>query len=185
MESELSPRRVVFYGDSRAAWWVAPRAAGLQCTPCGFPGATAAYVLQRLPGALAPLRPDVVVVQVGVNDLVELTYGRWGQARVAELLVGTIAAIVAGARGLGARVVLTTIFPVGRGPLPDRALQAAIAELNDLLRGLAAPGVALLDSAAALADPDGYVRDAYAADELHLSAAGYRALNAALLPLLG
>lgn len=176
MGSEPTPRRVVFYGDSRADWWVAPQIDGLVCLCRGFPGASAAYVLRRLPGALAPLRPDVVVVQAGVNDLVSL--GKPGP------VLQAIAAIVDGARGLGAQVVLTTIFPLARGPLPDAAVQAAIAELNDQLRGLAAPGVALLDSAAALADPDGYVRDAYAADELHLSAAGYMALNAALLPLV-
>jgi lysophospholipase L1-like esterase len=44
--------------------------------------------------------------------------------------------------------------------------------------------VTVFDSAAVLAGPDGYVRPTYAADELHLNAAGYAVLNAALAPLL-
>ena len=69
--------------------------------------------------------------------------------------------------------------------MPDVAVQRAIAEVNRDLLGCAMEGVAVLDSAAVLVGPDGYVRDAYAADELHLSAAGYAALNVALVPLLG
>ena len=45
--------------------------------------------------------------------------------------------------------------------------------------------MAVLNSAAVLAGPDDYVRDVYAAAELPLSAAGYAALNVALVPLLG
>ena len=65
------------------------------------------------------------------------------------------------------------------------AVQRAIADVNRELLGLRMAGVQVLDSAAVLAGPDGYVRDAYANDELHLNKAGYAALNAALVPLLG
>ena len=64
-------------------------------------------------------------------------------------------------------------------------MQRAIAEVNHDLLGLRMAGVQVLDSATVLAGSDGYVRDTYADDELHLSVAGYAALNAALVPLLG
>jgi lysophospholipase L1-like esterase len=92
--------------------------------------------------------------------------------------------VVAGAQALDARVVLTTIFPLARGPLPDRAVQEAIAAANQSLLALAAAGVQVFDSAAVLAGADGYVCSVYAEDELHLSPAGYAALNTALAPLL-
>ncbi len=173
-------RRVVFSGDSRADWWLTPEAPGLVCINAGVPGASATYLAWRFAAMVEPLRPDVVVLQLGVNDLVSLSPGRATQQAVVE----AITRIVAEARELGARVVVTTIFPLARGPWADPAAQAAIVAVNARLSVLAGDNVQVLDSAAVLCGPDGYVYDHYATDELHLSAAGYRALNAALLPLL-
>jgi lysophospholipase L1-like esterase len=178
------PRRVVFFGDSRADGWQIPVLPGIQCVAVGVPGASAAYLARRFPAMVAPLRPDIVVVQLGVNDLTRLMARASDRDQVLATTCAAITAVVADAQALGARVVLTTIFPLARGPLPDRAVQEAIAAANQSLLGLAAPGVQVLDSAAVLAGADGYVRSAYAEDELHLSPAGYAALNTALAPLI-
>ena len=184
-QQALAPRRIVFFGDSRADWWVVPQMEGVQCIARGVPGASSGYLLQRFSALVVPLRPDIVVVQMGVNDLADLTLGHREMAQVVTTTRRAIEAGVVKAREMSARVVLTTIFPLAHGPLPDAAVQRAIAEVNRDLLGLRMAGVAVLDSAAVLVGPDGYVRDAYADDELHLSAAGYTALNAALVPLLG
>ncbi len=183
-EETRPPLRVVFFGDSRADWWRLPALPGFQCLNAGVPGATAPYLARRFTAMVAPLRPDIVVVQMGVNDLVELTGGAPERERLIMGVRAAIASVVADARALGARVILTTIFPLARGPYAGRAVQEAIAAINQGLASLVAPQVQLLDSAAVLCGPDGYVRDAYADDEAHLSAAGYQALNAALAPLL-
>ncbi len=183
-EAAHPSRRVVFFGDSRADWWRLPELPGLHCVNAGVPGATAPYLAQRFQAMVAPLRPDIVVVQLGVNDLVELTGRAPERERLVNVVRAATASVVADARALGARVILTTIFPLARGPSVGRAVQEAITAVNQGLPGLVAPDVQLLDSAAVLCGRDGYVRDAYADDEVHLSAAGYAALNAALVPLL-
>jgi lysophospholipase L1-like esterase len=175
---------VVFFGDSRAAWWQVPVLPGLQCVATGVPGASASYLARRFEAMIAPLRPAIVVVQMGVNDLTgRLSRASERERAVAEVYAAT-AAVVGGVRTLGARVILTTIFPLARGSFPDDVTQAAIAAVNRILTGLDAADVTRFDSAAVLAGDDGYVRPAYADDQLHLSAAGYAALNAALTPLL-
>lgn len=190
MEESTNPasaspsRRIVFFGDSRAEWWRLPELPGCHCVNAGVPGATATYLAQRFQAMVAPLRPDIVVVQMGVNDLVELTGRAPDRERRVSAVRAAIASVVADARALGARVILTTIFPLARGPYAGRAVQEAITTVNQGLPSLAAPDVQLLDSAAVLCGPDGYVRDAYAEDEAHLNAAGYAALNAALAPLV-
>ncbi len=192
MHSEPITRRVVFFGDSRADWWHVPVLPGLQCIAAGVPGASAPYLARRFQAMVAPLRPDIVVVQMGVNDLTGLTPTSRERERVIAATVEAITAVVAGARGLGARVVLTTIFPLARGPFRDHGVQAAKAlrasfansAVNTALLALAGEGVEVFDSAAALAGADGYVLAAYADDELHLSPAGYAALNEALVPML-
>ncbi|GEM_PF-6457744 len=52
-----------------------------------------------------------------------------------------------------------------------------------MIRTLTAPNLTVFGSYATLED-DGLVREAFAADWLHLNAAGYAALNAALESLL-
>ncbi|MFQ3664065.1 MAG: GDSL-type esterase/lipase family protein [Chloroflexaceae bacterium] len=184
LEDTLPLRRVIFFGDSRADWWHLPVLPGFQCVNAGVPGATAAYLARHFQAMVAPLRPDIVVVQMGVNDLVELTGHAPERERLVMAVRTAIASVVSDARALGARVILTTIFPLAHGPYASRAVQEAIAAVNQGLSSLAAPEVRLLDSAAVLCGSDGYVRDAYADDEAHLNAAGYAALNAALAPLL-
>lgn len=178
-------RRVVFFGDSRAADWHAPPLTGAEILNRGIPGHTSAQALLRFDAHVAPLKPDVVVVQVGANDLASLALLRQDRERIVAATRQNIAAIVAKARAGGAEVVLTTIFPLAASPWPERAVQGAIAEVNGALRAMAAPGVLVLDADAVLAGPDGYVLPAYAEDDLHLAPAGYAALNAALAPLLG
>ncbi|NTU80860.1 MAG: SGNH/GDSL hydrolase family protein [Chloroflexales bacterium] len=177
-------QRVIFFGDSRADWWHVPVLPGFQCIAAGVPGASAPYLARRFPTMVVPLRPDIVVIQMGVNDLTGLHPRSREVDRAIAATRGAIIAVVSSARALGAQVIVTTIFPLARGYAPDQAVQAAISAVNAGLPALTGEGVQLFDSAAVLAGPDGYVRSTYADDELHLSPAGYAALNAALIPML-
>ncbi|HMQ34280.1 MAG TPA: GDSL-type esterase/lipase family protein [Chloroflexaceae bacterium] len=184
MHRDPITRRVVFFGDSRADWWLVPVLPGLQCVAAGVPGASAPLLARRFGVMVTPSRPDIVIVQMGVNDLTGLTPTSWERERVVAATVAAITTVVAHARAIGTDVILTTIFPLARGAFVDHNVQAAISAVNTALLTLAGEGVQVLDSAAVLAGADGYVRSAFADDELHLSPAGYAALNEALAPLL-
>jgi nicotinamidase-related amidase len=119
-----------------------------------------------------------------VNDLTGMTPSSRDHERAVASTVAAITAVVESARAIGAHVILTTIFPLAHGSFADHAVQAAISVVNTALLALAGEGVQVFDSAAVLARADGYVRPVFADDELHLSLAGYTALNEALAPLL-
>ncbi|MFV9505176.1 MAG: hypothetical protein AB4911_11495 [Oscillochloridaceae bacterium umkhey_bin13] len=85
-------------------------------------------------------------------------------------------------QNLGAHAILTTIFPLARGPYAGQVVQDAITTINQHLVATAA--VPVLATVAVLCGPDGYVHASYADDEVHLNAAGYQALNAVLISLL-
>lgn len=178
------PRRVVFFGDSRADWWHVPVVPGFQCIAVGVPGASALYLARCFQGMVGPLRPGIVVVQMGVNDLTGLHQGSCEVGSTVATTRDAIAAVAASVCNLWAYVIVTTIFPVARGYLPAEAVQAAIKLVNDQLRALAGPGVEVFDSTAVLTGSDGYVLPAFADDDLHLSPTGYEALNKALIPIL-
>jgi hypothetical protein len=62
--------RVVFFGDSRAQEWNFPSGAeGFEFYNRGIGGQTSVQVVARFEEHVATVEPDIVVVQVGVNDL--------------------------------------------------------------------------------------------------------------------
>lgn len=179
---------VVLFGDSRAADWPAPVVDGFVFANRGIPGETSAQAAGRFAAHVAPLRPAVVVVQVGVNDLTTLGVVPGRREALVANCVANVERIVEAATALGARVVVTTVFPAGRVPAAQRPfwpdeLPAAIEEVNAALRAMEGRGggaVSVLDAHALLAGDDGRARPAYSADVLHLAPAGYARLNEAL-----
>lgn len=183
-----APQTVLFFGDSRAAFWPLPTLSGCDMVNRGVPGETAEQAKRRFAEHVAPLRPDVVVVQVGINDLDAARFVGEDAEQTVARVQANVADIVAQAQQLGATVVLTTVFPPGAASVGDRLflgevdLRPQVSAVNQFLRAM--PDVVVVDSAEILAGDDGLVRPEYAVDRLHLSPAGYDALNAALLDVL-
>lgn len=179
----------VFLGDSRAESWPAPEGRGdMAFINRGVDGQTTAQILARFDAHLPALRPDWVILQAGINDLKTLPLFPWREREIVARTQANLAALVQRSRALGARVVLTTVFPAGAVPLARRpfwspAVARAVAEVNAQLRRLAGPDVLVLDGHALLSQ-DGQARAAYYLDTLHLNPRGYAALNQALSPLL-
>lgn len=136
-EQRTTSRRVVFFGDSRAAWWDVPVLPRLRCVAVGVPGGAAADLARRFRTMVQPLRPDTVIVQMGVNDLARLTAHAPDAPQRIAATVNDIRAVVRQARTLSAAIILTTIFPLARGLYRDDAVQGAIAEVNTALLGSA------------------------------------------------
>lgn len=184
------PPVIVFYGDSRAAAWEAPAIPGATVLNRGISGQTTAQILGRFEAHIAPLEPQIIVIQAGVNDLKDIPLFPEQQESIIQSCKDNLREIVQRSVDSGARVILTTIFPLGELPLTRRLLwsntvTAAIAEVNAYLLTLASPQVTILESGALLTDPcDGRVKPQYSLDGLHLNPAGYAELNRTLSGLL-
>jgi lysophospholipase L1-like esterase len=182
--------RVVFFGDSRAYEWPAPQGlADVEFINRGISAQTTAQALGRFEAHVAPLRPDVVVVQIGINDLKTIPLYPEREEAIIEACQDDIRQIVTKSLDSGAVVILTTIFPVGDVPLERRLywsdrVPPAIGAVNAYIRSLAQDRVMVFDASAVLADANGEARPAYQRDFLHLNARGYTALNQSLTPLL-
>ena len=184
---------VVYLGDSRAKAWPTPsNSRAIRCGNRGIGFDTTSNMLRRMEHQVRPLRPRVVGVQAGVNDFFAVVQGR---ADADDAVERVVASLEHAARRLAlweARVVLTTLFPVAEAgaiwgssstSVRDLVLQC-VQNVNELLLATQLPDCLLFDCSAVLASRVGYVRPDYAQDALHLSAAGYRALNHALGPLI-
>lgn len=180
---------VLFYGDSRAAAWPAPDAASFVFANLGVNGQTSAQAALRYQADAALLHPDVVVLQVGINDLRVIPAAGEGAQAVIAATEANIQDVVAQATAGGATVVLTTIFPVQNPPWQDRMfwskeVMTAVTAVNHFIPSLAGENVLVWDTYTLLADDKGELQNKYAADYLHLNAAGYLQLNDLLLTFL-
>ncbi|HPE61124.1 MAG: SGNH/GDSL hydrolase family protein [Thiothrix sp.] len=177
--------RVVLFGDSRALSWPAPAVPGLDFVNRGIGQQTSAQIALRFERHVTPLEPDLLVLQLCVNDLKVIPLVPEAQADIIQGCKQQLQAIIGKARLQGTEVLLTTVFPLGEVPLERRlfwsdAVAAAIREVNDFIRVQAGPGVHVLDTFALLQGEPDHIRPEYSRDLLHLNAAGYTVLNQAL-----
>jgi len=184
-------KRVVFFGDSRTEGWTPPsQLSGWEFINRGIGGQTTAQVLGRFSAHVTPLQPQVIILQVGVNDLRTIPIFPDKRAEIIANCLTNIQSIIQQSTDLGATLILTTIFPVGEATL-ERSIffwsddiAVAIKEANTTLRSLASDHVVVLDADPILLDANGRPRADYMEDTLHLSAAGYAALNERLVDIL-
>lgn len=183
-------RIVVLFGDSRAAEWIAPgEDPEIEYINRGIPAQTSAQVFGRYAAHVAPIQPDILVVQVGINDLKAIAIFPGERDRIIAQCQANIDAIVRAARASQATVILTTIIPAGEIPLDQRlawspAVDPAILQVNAHIRALAGEHVLVLDTVPLLTDSAGVLRSEYQRDYLHLNARGYAVLNEQLGALL-
>lgn len=135
----------------------------------------------RLEESVFDVRPDIVVIKNGRNDLGDLH--RHGFPTV-EAMLEAYARMLdqIEARSPKTRVVIITAFPVaGR----YAHLADSVVEYNQgLLRLAEERGLELIDAWPMLAGEDGLLRDGYSADGLHLTTAGRDKVAATLLRTL-
>jgi len=181
---------VVFLGDSRAAAWTTPtQIAGFTFINRGSSAQTTAQVLGRFPHHVQPLKPDILVLQVGINDLKTIPLFPDKQEAIVAECKANIQQLVELSTHNNIRVILVTIFPLGQLPIERRAFWSddvalAIVDVNQFLAALASDGVQILDAVEILSNEHGIVDPRYSKDFLHLNETGYEVLNRELSQVL-
>jgi lysophospholipase L1-like esterase len=183
-------KRVVFFGDSRALSWLAPALQGVEFVNRGIGDQSSEQIRLRYAAHIEPLKADWLILQLGVNDLKTIPLFPEQHNLIVERLKNNIRSIVEQAQADGSRVILTTIFPIGKVPLERRLVWSnevapAIREVNEFILSLASEQVIIFDAFAVLQSQQrDLIQANYSRDLLHLNAAGYEALNQALLKQL-
>ncbi len=181
--------RVMLFGDSRISMWSPlPALPGGSIVVRGRPGETTPLSRLRLERDLDAIEPDIVVLEIGVNDLKAIGVFPDRAAAIAAGAETNLRAMLDTLAGGGHQVVLLTIFPLGERGLVQRLLwsgdiEGAVRDTNARLRAWRGDRLTVVDCDPILA-PQGALDPRYTFDTLHLNAAGYEALDAAIAPLL-
>ena len=180
--AELAPpaageQRVVFMGNSITQAW-APRFAALfpgkPYIGRGMSGQTTPQMLVRFRQDVIALKPRVVVILAGTNDIA----GNTGLSTL-EMIEDNIASMAELAKANGIRVVLCSVLPVYDYPWkPGLEPAPKIVALNAWIRAYAAShGAEYADFHGAMADARQGLPVALAADGVHPNEAGYRIMG--------
>ncbi|HBL10998.1 MAG TPA: GDSL family lipase [Cyanobacteria bacterium UBA11162] len=189
---ETNKTRVVIFGDSRSQAWRNPELNNFEFINRGISGETSSQAFLRFDYHVSYLKPQVIVVQVGGNDLRMLPLPPKERKDIVENCKANIRKIAEKSQDLGSTVILTTIFPLGKRnlPLKDRFrwpnlsdIDKDIEDVNSYIRSLENKDVIIFDAYAVL-EENGKTKNAYTKDLLHINSAGYEALNRELVEIL-
>ncbi len=190
LEAVEGLQRVVFFGDSRAQNWPSPHISGYEFVNRGIGAQTSTQIAGRFEAHVVPLKPDILIVQMGINDLKTIPLFPDQRDNIIANCLTNIHKIIDEATAIGARVIVTTVFPVGEPSLERRLfawsdeIAESVGEVNDSLRAIASDNVLVLDAFVLLVGETGLINPDYALDALHLNSQGYAKLNIALTELL-
>lgn len=169
--------RVVFMGNSITIGWQNARPNFFEGKPYinrGISGQTTPQMLIRFRQDVIDLKPKVVVILAGTNDIA----GNTGASTI-EMIVDNIKNMAELAHANGIKVVLSSTLPVY--DYPWRAgLEPAqkIITLNTQLKEYAEKnGHVYLDYFTAMADERNGLPKKYANDEVHPTVAGYKVME--------
>ncbi|MEH3048459.1 GDSL-type esterase/lipase family protein [Sphingomonas adhaesiva] len=174
---------IVFMGDSITQGWIDKRPAFF--TPGrvdrGIGGQTTPQMLLRMMADVVALKPKVMHLMAGTNDIA----GNTGPMTLAQTR-DNLTAMVQLARANGIAVLVASVPPAATFPWrPGLDVQTPIRAINDWLRRSApAMGATFVDYTPALADAAGAMKPGFASDGVHPTAQGYDAMERVLSPVL-
>lgn len=172
-------RRVVFLGDSITDFWGRPVGdffPGHGYINRGISGQTTPQMLVRFRADVIALKPAVVVILAGTNDIA----GNTGASSLG-MIEDNLSSMTELARAHDIRVVLATLLPVNDTVVADQSVRrppSSIQALNAWIRRYcASEHLVLLDYAPAMSDSHGVLKPDLSDDGLHPNAKGYAVME--------
>jgi lysophospholipase L1-like esterase len=168
--------RVVFIGNSITEGWAQyfpTMFAGKPYINRGIGGQTTPQMLIRFRPDVIALKPKVVVILAGINDIA----GNTGPSTL-EMIEDNLASMTELAQANGIRVVLSSVLPAADFPWrPGMDPAPKVIALNKWIRDYAAQrGAVYLDYHSAMSDDKGGMRAGLASDGVHPTEVGYRVM---------
>jgi lysophospholipase L1-like esterase len=169
-------KRIVFLGDSITEFWstVEPHYfSGKQYINRGISGQTTPQILLRFRADVVALKPTIVVVLAGINDIA----GNTGPATL-EMIANNIFSISELAKANQIKVILCSVLPAYDFTWnPHQNPAEKVIALNKMIKNYAdANGILYLDYFSAMNDENNGLKIAYSDDGVHPNKLGYQVM---------
>ena len=177
-------KTIMYYGDSRALSWPFTNNDQYEFINRAIGNQTSIQTLGRFEAHVAPYQPDILLIQMCVNDLKMIPLFPDKKDQIIKDCTNNIDALLQLTHKMGAKVILSTVFPLADISIMRKLLGMkeqpiidAIDEVNEHIKSLASQNTTVFDSFSLLVGEGKKVNPIYSHDWLHLSSAGYRHLN--------
>lgn len=173
----IGQKRIVFMGDSITEFWSVINPAFFIGKPYinrGISGQTTPQMLVRFKPDVIALKPDVVVLLAGINDIA----GNTGPSTI-EMIADNIFSMAELAKASQIKMILCSVLPAFDFPWAI-GLQPAekVVNLNKIIQKYAdANEMLYLDYYSAMVDERNGLKVIYSEDEVHPNKAGYEVMN--------
>ena len=179
-----SANNIVFMGDSITEYWKTNDPTFFSENPYidrGISGQTTAEMLHRFQQDVIDLKPSVVVILAGINDIAENS----GPITLGQIL-DNIVAMVDLADDNDIKVILCSIVPANKFNWNPKIQPAQkVIELNEMLEDYAIQNkITFIDYYNEMVDSDKGLQLQYGEDGVHPNLAGYKVMEEILLPYL-
>lgn len=169
--------RVVFMGNSITAGWIRSRPEFFASRPYvnrGIGGQTTPQMLIRFKQDVIDLKPKVVVILAGINDIAQNT----GPTTL-DAIMDNISGMALLAKAHDIKVILSSVLPAYDFPWrPGLQPAPKVIELNKMIKGFAEKNnMYYLDYFTALADTRNGMKEGYSTDEVHPTPEGYKVME--------
>ena len=184
IEKSADKPTIMFYGDSRALSWPFYKTDDYQFINRAIGNQTSVQILQRFDQHVTPHQPQLLLVQMCVNDLKMIPLFPKKRDSIVQNCKDNIQLLINKARQINSKVALTTVFPLGDISIVRKAFGTTeppiingIQQINTFIQAQAAADVVIFDSYDLLVGENRKINPAYSRDWLHLNAKGYEYLN--------
>ena len=166
-------KRIVFMGNSITEGWSNARPVFFEGKPYvnrGISGQTTPQMLVRFRPDVINLKPAVVVILAGINDIA----GNTGPMTL-EMIENNLASMVDLAKANGIKVVLSSVLPAFDFPWrPGLQPAEKVVQLNEwIMKYASEKGCVYLDYFTGMADERDGLKSEYTYDGVHPNEAGY------------
>lgn len=171
-----TPNKVVFMGDSITEFWSREAPEYFQTHQYinrGISGQTTPQMLLRFRADVIALKPDVVVILAGINDIA----GNTGPSTL-EMITNNIFSMIDLAKAHNIKVILCSVLPAADFSWkPNQDPANKIIALNRVLINYAdSNAIPFVDYHSAMADNQNGLPLAYSNDGVHPNKAGYEVM---------
>lgn len=166
-------KRIVFMGNSITEGWIDKHPdffSGKPYVNRGISGQTTPQMLLRFRADVINLKPAVVVILAGTNDIA----GNTGPSTL-EMIMDNLISMAELAKANNIKVILSSVLPAYDYPWrPGLEPWEKIAELNEMIKTYSEKnGILYLDYYSSMADDRGGMINDYTYDGVHPNEAGY------------
>lgn len=184
----LSDADIWMVGDSRIGRWDQDFLTGdVKFANLGIDGQTSSQVYYRFKNYLEIDTPELVIVEVGINELKVIGLDKNLTKSITDNYYGNIEAMISLCAENDIQMILINVFPVGKMELLRRlvwnsSVNEIIKEVNDKLKSYCDNNhVFYFDAYTLLSANSETVNPEYQADFLHINRKGYEVLSRELI----